>query len=424
MRLSRTKRSSLARKIGLFWAIMGPGLLTATADNDAGGIATYAIVGAREGYSMLWMLFLITFSLAVVQEICARMGAVTGKGLSDLIREEFGVRWTFFAMMVLVIANIATCAAEFAGIAASMEIFGVTKFISVPVMACLVWLVVVRGSYKKVERLLLLFALTFLSYVAAGFLSRPDWTEVAKGIFIPSFKATPGYILLFIATVGTTITPWMQFFIQSTVVDKGIGVSQYAYERLDVFFGAFWTDFISFFIIVSTAATLYKAGITIETASDAAKALAPLAGRYCSYLFAVGLFGASTLAAAVLPLSTSYAVSEAFGWESGLDNTFREAPVFFSIFTTLIVLGAAIVLLTGVSPMKVMLLSQDVNGILLPVILIFMLKLSNNRRVMGEYVNSRTFNIVAWSTAAVVILLTAILLVLTVFPGIFHPGGI
>lgn len=408
----------LKRQVAIFLSIMGPGLLTATADNDAGGIATYAIVGAREGYSLLWMIILITVSLAIVQEMGARMGAVTGKGLSDLIREEFGVRWTFFAMLVLLVANVATCAAEFAGIAASMEIFGVPKYVSVPLIAVMLWGLVVKGSYKAVERFLLLFALTFAGYVASGFMARPDWSEVTRGMLVPTFKVEPGFMLLFIATIGTTITPWMQFFIQATVVDKGITISHYRYEKLDVLFGAFWTDFISFFIIVSTGATLFRAGIPIETAKDAALALAPLAGRYSTYLFSIGLFGASALAAAVLPLSTAYAVCEAFGWESGIDNEFREAPIFFSLFTALIAIGAVVVLLPGTSLMKVMLRSQEVNGILLPVILIFMLKLVNSRRIMGQHVNSPFFNLIAWITVVCLIGLTVAWFILSLFPAL------
>lgn len=410
----------ITRHAFIFLAIMGPGIVTATADNDAGGIATYAIVGASQGYRMLWMLFLITFSLGIVQEMSARMGAVTGKGLSDLIREEFGVKMTFFAMVVLLIANIATTVAEFAGIAASMEIFGLSKYLTVPLMAILIWVLVVKGSYRNVERAFLILSLVFGTYVVSGFLARPDWREVFDGMFVPSFRLEPNYVLLFIATIGTTITPWMQFFLQSAVVDKGVNVRDYPYTRLDVFFGAFVTDFVAFFIIVSTAAALFQHGITINTAKDAALALQPLAGRYSAALFALGLFGASTLAAAVLPLSTAYAVCEAFGWESGIDNTFQDAPIFFTLYTALIVIGAGIVLIPKVSLMFIMLLSQDVNGILLPVILIFMLLLVNNKRIMGKYTNGPVFNTVAWVTVVGVILLTVLLLILSAFPGLLR----
>ena len=388
---------------------MGPGLITAAADNDSGGIATYATAGARYGYDMLWVLFLVTFSLAVVQEMCARMGAVTGKGLSDLIRENFGVRWTVFAMAVLLVALATTTVAEFAGIAASLELFGLSRYLTVPLAAAAVWWLVVKGSYRYVERILLLLALFLLAYVPAGIIVGPDWGAVARGLLVPSFRLEPDFILLSIAVIGTTITPWMQFFLQSTVVDKGLRAAHYEYARWDVFFGAFFTDFVAFFIILATAATLFQAGQHIETAADAARALEPLAGARAELLFALGLFGASVLAASVLPLSTAYAVCEAFGWERGIGLSFGEAPMFFGLYTALIVFGAGMVLLQQVSLMQVMLLSQEVNGLLLPVILVFMLLLVNDRRLMGRYVNGPIFNAVAWATAAVLIVLTVLL---------------
>ncbi len=402
----------------LFLSIMGPGIITASADNDAGGIATYATAGASYGYELLWMLFLMTFSLGVVQEMNARMGAVTGKGLSDLIREQFGVKMTLLAMFVLLIANTATTIAEFAGIAASMEIFGVSKYISVPVAAAVIWSLVVKGSYKKVEQVFLGLCLIFITYVISGFLVHPPWGEIARQTFTPSFRFESHYLLVFIGTIGTTITPWMQFFIQSSVVDKGVTLKDYKYTRADVLFGAFVTSFIAFFIIVATAATLHKAGIQITTVKDAAVALNPLAGKMASYLFAIGLFGASMLAGTVLPLSTAYAICEAFGMESGVSKRFEEAPVFFWLYTAVIVIGAGFILIPKVSLILVMLISQDVNGILLPVILIFMLKLINNKKLMGSYTNGPIFNTIAWGTAIALIVLTALLLITSINPGL------
>lgn len=405
------------RKIWLFLAILGPGIITAAADNDAGGITTYSVAGANFGYSLLWMLLITTFCLAVVQEICARMAAVTGKGLSDLIRENFGLRWTFFAMTILLIANIFTLIANFAGIAASMEIFGVVKWIAIPVMAVLIWYTVLRGSYKLVERIFLVFCVVQFAYVISGFMAGPDWGLALKHTFIPSFQFNSNYLLVFIGVIGTTITPWMQFYIQSSVRDKGINVRQYKYERAEVLFGAFFTDFISFFIIVACAATLYKMNIPIETAKDAAIALGPIAGDFAETLFAFGLFGASTLTASIVSLSSAYAICEAFGWESGINKHFREAPVFYGLYTFLIFLAAAVVLIPKLPLIVMMLVSQEVNGILLPFVLIFMLLLVNNRRIMGEYVNSRFYNVIVWFTIGALILLSVILLVVSLLPG-------
>jgi Mn2+/Fe2+ NRAMP family transporter len=441
---------SARTRILLFLAIMGPGLITAVADNDAGGIATYSSTGAAYGYEMLWMIFLITFSLGIIQEMCARMGAVTRKGLSDLIRENFGVRWTALAMLVLLVANAATTIAEFAGIAAGMELFGVNRYISVPLAAIAVWLLVVKGSYKVAEKVFLCFAIFQLAYVVAGFITpHQDWNLALSSLLsffsplfrglgwlghsvlppavsqplrtfpLPVFRLEFNFILLFIATIGTTIAPWMQFYIQSSVRDKGISAEEYRYERWDVLFGAFVTDFVSFFIIITTAATLHRAGIRVDTAADAAKALEPLAGIYSAQLFAVGLVGASMLAASILPLSTSYAVCEALGWESGINKGWREAPIFFALYTALIGLGAGAVLWPHLDLIKIMLLSQDINGILLPVVLVFMLLLINNKRLMGRYVNGPVYNFLAWATTVAIIILTLLLLVTSFFPGLF-----
>jgi len=393
----------------LLLSIIGPGLVTANADNDAAGIATYASVGAMFGYKMLWGLFLITISLAVIQEMAARMGVVTGKGLSDLIRENFGVKSTLFAMVTLLVANFTTTIAEFAGIAASMEIFGVSKYISVPIFALLIWLIVTKGSYKRAERFFLVISLIYFTYIVSGFMAKPNWNDVFKNTFVPSFSFNTNFVLMFIAMIGTTITPWMQFYLQSSVVDKRLDIKHLKYEKVDVFLGAFVTDFVAFFIIVTTAATLFKHGIVINTADDAAKALEPLAGKYAAYLFSAGLLGASLLGAHILPLSTAYAVTEAFGFENGLNKKIKEAPVFYGLIMFFIVIGAGIVLLPSLKLIKMMLIAQEINGILLPIILIYMLKLTNNVEIMGNYTNPKTFNIIAWITVIFVIILTIII---------------
>jgi NRAMP (natural resistance-associated macrophage protein)-like metal ion transporter len=404
------------KKLFFFLLVMGPGIITACADDDAGGIATYSIAGAHYGYRMLWMLFLITISLAIVQEMCARMAIVTGKGLSDLIRENFGLKWTVFAMAVLLVANFFTCLAEFAGIASSLEIFNLSRYFTIPIITLFIWLVVVQGSYKFVEKIFLGISFILFTYVISGFMAKPDWSEALKNTLIPNFSFDPGYVTAFIGTIGTTITPWMQFFLQSSIVDKGLSKKELKYERADVFIGAFITDFVAFFIIVSCAATLFKYGIRIETAKDAAIALRPIAGRYTELLFALGLFGASTLGAFILPLSTSYAVCEAFGWERGVNHRPKNAPVFYGIYTAFIFISAIFVLSPRLPLMSIMLLSQVINGILLPVILIFMLLLINDKTLMGRYTNSQTFNAISWATVVSLIGLTLILLVTSVKP--------
>lgn len=390
---------------------MGPGIITSTADNDAGGITTYSICGAHFGYGLIWLLLPITLVLALVQEMCARMGAVTQKGLGELIREEFGVRWTLFALLVMLVANVATTTAEFAGVAASLEMFGISRYFTVPAAGILIWLLVTRGSFRTVERVFLSATLLFVTYVIAGIMARPDWGEVARAAVHPTFDASPAYIILVIATIGTTITPWMQFFIQSTVVDKGIKIRHYKYQKADVFFGAFLTNFVAFFIIVATAATLYTHGIRIDSAEHAARALEPFAGSNAKILFAVGLLNASLLASAVLPLTTAYTYCEAFGWEIGLSRRMHEAPLFYGIFTFTLLIGALVVLAPGLHLISVMILSQDVNGILLPVVLVFMLILVNNKDIMGEHTNSPFYNSICWATVVFIICLTVALMV-------------
>jgi NRAMP (natural resistance-associated macrophage protein)-like metal ion transporter len=391
--------------------IIGPGLITVNAGNDAGGITTYASVGASYGYKMLWGLLLITFSLAVIQEMNARMAVVTGKGLSDLIREKFGVKLTFFAMTILLVANMGVVFGDFAGIAASLELFDVSKYISIPIVSVVIWLLVTKGSYKKVENIFLLFTLVFFTYIISAFLTKPDWGHVMKSMMTPTIELNTGFLLTFIGMIGTTITPYMQFYLQSSIVDKKISISEYKYETLDVYLGAFWGNAVAFFIIVCTAVTLYKAGITITSAEEAAISLKPLAGEAAFILFGAGLFGASVLATAVIPLSTSYAICEAFGWESGVDNDYKDAPAFFGIYTGIIVLGALFILLPGISLIQIILVSQQIAGLLSPIILTFMIILINDKRIMGEYVNNKTQNIVSWATVIFIIILSIILFV-------------
>lgn len=398
------------RRLVAYLAIMGPGIIAASAGNDAGGIATYASVGASFGYRLLWMLILMTFSLAVVQEMCARMGAATGQGLSDLIRENFGLRWTALAMLVLFVANTATIASEFVGIAASLELFGVTKYISVPIAAAVLWVLIVQGSYKAVERVFLAMSLVFLGYVGSAFLGNPDWGEAFRATVAPSFTLDRSYLMMFVATLGTTITPYMQLYVQSSTAEKGVTMRDYAYERLDVIFGCIFSNVIAFFIIMSTAATLFGAGIRIDTAADAARALEPLAGPHARTLFAIGLLGASTLAAGVLPLATAYSITEALGFEKGVSRTFAEAPVFMTIFTGLVVFGAAVSLIPGLPLIQTLIVVQALNGILLPIILLSILRLVNDREVMGPYVNGNFQNAVAWATTIAVSALSLALL--------------
>jgi NRAMP (natural resistance-associated macrophage protein)-like metal ion transporter len=410
----RVRRFALTLPIIL--AVLGPGIITGNVDNDAGGITTYSVIGARFGYSMLWMLLLITFTLAMIQEMSARMGVVTGKGLADLIRERFGIRLTMVVMVLLVFTNLANTMGEFAGVAGASSILGLNRLIAIPAVAFLVWFLVVKGSYRAVEKVLLVLCILFLTYVISAFMAHPNWGVVAKSTVVPTFQMNPEFISLFIATIGTTIAPWMQFYQQSSVAEKAIDIRNYKYEVLDTYIGSFLTNFVSFFIVVACAGTLFVAGVRINTAAEAAGALAPLAGRYASVLFAVGLLNASIMAAGVLPLSTAYSVAEAFGWESGVGKSFREAPLFYGLYTALIALGAGTIMFVPESKLiGVMLFSQAANGVLLPLILILMLKLINDKSLMGEYVNSRGKNIAVWAQAVVMIVLAATLTIQTVF---------
>ncbi len=418
VKLTERLRQSFANKrLFIFLSVIGPGFIAGNAGNDAGGIATYSIIGAREGYGLLWALLLITFALAVIQEMSARMGVVTGKGFGDLVREQFGVRVTLAIMALLVVANLTVTIAEFAGIAASMELFGVNKYLSVPVSAFIVWLIVVKGNFRQVERFLIAISLIYLTYVFSGIMADPPWKEVVHQIVLPHLSMNRDYLLLFITMVGTTVTPYMQFYLQSAVVDKGVRIEEYRYTRFDVYAGSFMTIFIAFFIVLSTGTILHPAGVAVESAENAAQALQPLAGEFASHLFAVGLLNASFLAAFVLPLATAYGLSEAFGWESGINKSFREAPQFLGFYTAFILIGAGVIMLPRAPLIRIMFLSQTVNGILLPVVLIIMLRLVNDRTVMGEYVNSPRMNAITWAMVAVLILLTVMLLAASVlFP--------
>lgn len=418
---SRRVRRTVARRKRLlaYLAILGPGMITANAGNDAGGIATYASVGAAHGYRLLWILIPITISLGIVQEMCARMGAVTGKGLADLIRERFGVRWTAVVMLALLIANAGVTVSEFVGIAAATELFGVPRLISVPLVAIMIWWLIVKGSYKRVERVFLLMSLVFLSYIVSAFLAKPDWAVVGVSLVRPSFSLTPAFLFTFVALVGTTISPYMQVFVQSSVVEKGVTAENYRETKIDVWFGTIFAISIALFIIVSTSATLHTKGLQVDSAATAARALEPLAGPYAEKLFAIGLFGASMLAAGVLPLATAYSISEALGFEKGVSRSFREAPIFLGVFTFLIAVGAAIAMIPDLPLIQVLLITQVINGLLLPVILFAVLKLVNDREVMGARVNGPLFNIAAWATAVVVTLLSILFLVATLFPSLF-----
>jgi NRAMP (natural resistance-associated macrophage protein)-like metal ion transporter len=401
-------------RILLFLAVLGPGFITANVDNDSGGILTYSQAGAQYGYMLLWTIIPITLALIVVQEMCARMGVVTGKGLSDLIREEFGLRMTFFTMIILVVVNYGNVVAEFSGIAGSMQLFHVSKFISVPVCAAIVWLLVVKGDYKSVEKVFLVCSVFYIAYIITGVVSRPDWHEaLTKTVVLPprSVWSDKTYIYMTIGVIGTTIAPWMQFYLQSSIVEKGITIKQYKASRLDVIVGCFFTDLVAWFIIVACAATLYVHGMRdISVPADAAGAMKPLAGDFAFVLFAAGLFNASLFAASILPLSTAYTVCEGLGLESGVDKSFKEAPFFYWLYTLLIVLGAGLVLVPNFPLVKFVLWSQVLNGILLPVIMIFMLRLINKHDLMGEYTNSRWFNGVAWTTAVIVIVLSLVMM--------------
>src|SRR5881296_3478628 len=404
------KIRGLRRRLTLLLAVVGPGLITSNVDNDAGGISVYTQAGAKYGYALLWSLIPMTIALYVTEEMCARMGVVTGKGLSDLIREEFGFRPTFFVMIAGFFVDLANVVAEFAGVAAAMQIFGINRYVAVPIAAILVWVLVIRGTYRQVETIFLFACVLCLSYVFSAFFAKPDWLIAAKEIVIPSLSLSSGYLLMLTGLVGTTIAPWQFFYLQAGFVEKKVGPRQYPQARADVLVGSISCMVIVFFIIVCTAATLHAHGErNITEAADAAKALIPLAGKWAGLTFAFGLLNASLFAATILPLSTAHVICEGLGFEAGIDRKFGEARIFYSLYTVLIVVGAGIVLLPHAPLWKILIFSQVGNGIWLPVVVIFILLLVNRRDLMGEYVNTMTFNIVAWATAIGMIALTLIL---------------
>ena len=401
-------------------AVLGPGLIAANAGNDAGGIATFSQAGASYGYSLLWALAISGFCLAIVQEMCARMGAVTGKGLADLIREQFGVRWTALAMLALLVANTGVTISEFLGIAASVQVLANDPhtpfvYLVVPLAAVILWLLVTRGSYRRVEKIFLVMSLGFLAYVPAAFAAHPNWGQIGRELVLPPLSSDPGYLLTAVALVGTTISPYMQFFVQSSVADKGIHAGDYFYEKLDIYSGTIFAMLIAGFVVVATGATLYPAHHAVNNAQDAALALEGLVGPAAGLLFGIGLFGASLLAAAVLPLSTSYGICEAFGFERGVSRSFKEAPVFQSIFTGLIILGVIVALIPNLPIIQVLILLQNLNAAMLPILLVFIILLVNNRRLMGRRVNGLTFNIISWTTVVVITALIILLLLNTLF---------
>ncbi|NLX41859.1 MAG: Nramp family divalent metal transporter [Chloroflexi bacterium] len=407
----RITQSRPFRRLMRFMMILGPGLITASADNDAPGIATYSMAGSTFGYSFLWIVVWLTLGEVVVQEMAARMGTVTGKGLTDLIRERYGLRLTFFVMLALAVANLGTTAAQFAGVASSAELFGVSRYLAVPIAAAAVWLLVTRGSYSRVERVLLVLSLYAVAYVISAFMVKPDWGEIARAALIPQVRLDRTYILAMMASVGTTITPWAAVYMQASVADKGVGMQDYAHTRADVMFGAAAGNVVSAFIIICTAATLYVSGIAVGSAEEAALALAPVAGPWAEVLFGAGLLGASLLAASVLPLATTYAVCEVFGWERGLDHDPHDAPIFYGIYTAMIVLSVLIVLIPGIPLFPLMWLSQVANAVLLPIVLVLMLRLVNDPRLMRGHTNPRRLNVIVIALGVVILIATGLMFV-------------
>lgn len=398
MKFFQSQKLGFFKKIAIFLAVMGPGIITANVDNDAGGITTYSLAGANFGYSLIWTLVPITFFLILVQGMCNRMGVVTGKGLSDLIREKFGVKLTFYLMLLIVITNLGNIIAEFAGIASSMEIFGVNKHLSVPFFAILVWALVVKGTYRSVEKIFLVACLFYITYIVSATLVDAPWKQVLKESIRPTISLDTAFMTMFVALLGTTIAPWMQFYQQAAVVEKGIKIEEYKYSKLDTIAGSIMVNIIAFFIIVVCGTVLFigKGVEPIQTAGDAARALQPLAGKYCSSLFAFGLLNASLFAASILPLSTVYTVCESFGWEAGVNKNFAEAPQFYGLYTLLLLIGSGIILMPNIPLIKIMFFSQVINGLVLPIVLVFILIIINDKKVMGEYTNGKTFNFLAW----------------------------
>jgi NRAMP (natural resistance-associated macrophage protein)-like metal ion transporter len=398
----RVFKSPLFLSLIIFLSVMGPGIITANVDNDAGGITTYSLAGSQFGYDLLWLFIPMIIALAVIQEMGVRMGIVSGKGLADLIREKVGIKITFLMMIALLLANFGNVLAEFSGIAVSAGIFGVPKFFALPVAALFVWLLVVKGTYKSVEKVFLLASSLYLSYIVAGFLAGPDWGLAAKSLVMPHISTSTAYITMVIGLVGTTIAPWMMFYIQSSVVEKGISLKNLKYSKLDAVFGAIVVNIVAFFIVLACAATIYANGIQVNNVADVSNALVPLAGNYASILFAVGFLNASLFAASILPLSTAYYVCESLGFEAGVSKGFREAPVFHGLYLGLIILAVIIIMIPNVPLLGILYLSQVANGLLLPFVLILMLLIINDKKVMGNYVNSKLFNLISIATAVIV----------------------
>jgi NRAMP (natural resistance-associated macrophage protein)-like metal ion transporter len=404
-------RRSLWKTVGLFFILMGPGIITSNVDNDAGGITTYSLAGAAFGLKLIWSLIPIMIALIVIQEMCARMGVVTGKGLSDLIREKFGAKITFYLIIGIFLTNMGNVLSEFAGVAAGMEVFGLNKFISVPLSAFLVWWMVVKGSYKSVEKVFLVACIFYISYIVSGIIVKPDWGNVFQHFVNPQLSLSPSEMTMVIGLVGTTIAPWMQFYLQASIVEKGIKIEEYKFARFDVVLGSVAVHIVAFFIILVCAETLFKHGVQIETAKDAALSLKPLAGKYCTFLFAFGLVNASLFSASILPLSTTYLICEGLGWEAGIDKKFAEAPQFYGFYTFIIFLGAGIILYPNFPLIPIMYFSQVINGMVLPIVLIFILLLINDKKLMMGHTNGPIFNIIAWTASLILIGFTCLLFI-------------
>jgi Mn2+/Fe2+ NRAMP family transporter len=408
-------RKTIFRQLGFFLAILGPGIITGSVDNDAGGITTYSVAGALYGYNLLWTLIPSFIVLVIIQEMNARMGIVTGKGLADLIRENAGVKATFFIFIGLLIADIGNTTTEFAGVAGSMEVFGVSKYISVPIVGVAVWLLVVKGTYKIAERIFLIFSVSLLVYVVSAIMGKPDWGEIGHSIVHPQVKVNTQSLAMIIGIVGTTIAPWMQFYMQSSVIEKGLKMKNYKYSLIDIVVGCIATVVVAFFIMVACGSTLHQSGVTINEAKDAAMALKPLAGALASQVFAFGLFVASVFSATILPLATAFYVCEAFGFEAGIDKKWDDAPEFYVLYTGILVISALIILIPNAPLILISLWSQVLNGLLLPVVLVCMILLVNNKRIMGQYVNKPVNNIIGWSAVVVLVILSMALLILPIF---------
>jgi NRAMP (natural resistance-associated macrophage protein)-like metal ion transporter len=404
--LRRIFRSPAILSFIIFLSVMGPGIITANVDNDAGGITTYSLAGSQFGYNLLWIFIPMIIALAVIQEMGVRMGIVSGKGLADLIREKIGIKLTFLMMVALLLANFGNVLAEFSGIAVSSGIFNVPRFIALPLAAFFVWLLVVKGTYKSVEKVFLLASSFYLSYIVAGFLAQPNWNLAAKSVLIPHISLDPAYVTMVIGLVGTTIAPWMMFYIQSSVVEKGISLKNLKYSKIDAVFGAIVVNIVAFFIVLACAATIFSNGIQVNNVADVSIALAPLAGQYASILFAFGFLNASLFAASILPLSTAYYVCESLGFEAGVSKSFREAPVFHGLYLGLIILAVIIIMIPSVPLLSILYLSQVVNGVLLPFVLILMLLIINDKKIMREHVNNRPFNLIAIATVIIVMSLS------------------